>query len=214
MRRFDGRLTELVIGREEVLQFGCGLALICALAIKLPAAILMPIVFVVSSHRRWLIAGVAGGGVVIALASYVAFGAHLPDLGTQSGLVTDVGLPNLLGYGLGLGGETVALRAVLTVVLLVGVGLAAQWASRRSGDWIAPAGVAVFVLLVTLSWQAPWYVLWILPFAALTRRGHLRVATLVFGVYLIVAFVPAIDIAPPTSPLQHAQARDIDHLVH
>jgi hypothetical protein len=214
VRRLDGRLSELAIGREEVLQFGCGLALVCALAIKLPAAILMPIVLVVSSHRRWLIAGMAGGGVVIAIASYVAFGVHLPDLGTQSDLVTDVGLPNLLGYGLGLGGETVALRAVLTVVLLVGVGLAAQWASRRRGDWIAPAGVAVFGLLVTLSWQAPWYVLWILPFAALTRRGHLRVATLVFGVYLIVAFVPAIDIAPPTSPLQHAQARDIDHLVH
>jgi hypothetical protein len=214
IRLRDALPAQLVVAREEALHFACGLALVCAIAIKLPAAILLPIVFVVSSHRRWLLAGMAGAGVVMVLASLVAFGPHLPDLGTQSSLVTDVGLPSLLGYGLGLGGETVGLRAVLVITLVIAVAVCAQWARRRSGDWIAPAGVAVFVLLATLSWQAPWYVLWLLPFAALTRRAHLRVAALVFGVYLIVAFVPAIDITPPGSPLQHAQARETARLVH
>jgi hypothetical protein len=204
----------LVLEREQALQFGCGLALVCAVAIKLPAAILLPIVFVVACDRRWLLAGMAGAGLVIALASYVAFGAHLPDLGTQSSLVTPVGLPNLLGYGLGLGGETVDVRAILTIGLLAAAGGCALWARRRSGDWITPAGVAVLVLLATLSWQAPWYVLWLLPLAALTRRAHLRVAALVFGVYLLIAFVPAIDLAPPGSELQHTQARETAHLVH
>jgi hypothetical protein len=214
VRRLDVLLSDLALGRAEVLQFGCGLALVCALAIKLPAAILLPIVFVVSSHRRWLVAGIVGGGVVIVLAGYIAFGTHLPDLGTQSSLVTPVGLPNLLGYGLGLGGETDALRASLVVTLLGVVGACVVWAGRRSGDWIAPAGFAVLVLLATLSWQAPWYVLWLLPFAALTRRSHLRVATLLFGVYLLVAFAPAVNLAPPSSALQRAHARETARLVH
>jgi hypothetical protein len=213
-RRFDGLPRSLVAGRAEALEFGCGLALVCALAIKLPAAILLPIVFVVSSRRRWLLGGMAVAGVLVAVASYTAFGLHVPDLGTQSDLVTPVGLPNLLGYGLGLGGETVGLRGVLTVGLLVVVGVCAGWAGRRTGDWIAPAGVAILVLLVTLSWQAPWYVLWLLPFAALTRRPQLRVAALVVGVYLIVAFVPGTYLAPPGSPVEHAHASDTDYLAH
>jgi hypothetical protein len=204
----------LAANREQLLHFGCGLALICALAIKLPAAILLPIVLVVSNHRWWLLGGFATGGIAVVLASYIAFGTHLPDLATQSDLVTSVGLPNLLGYGLGLGGETVGLHAVMTGLLLVGVGLCTQWARRRGGDWIAPAGVAVLVLLATLSWQAPWYVVWLLPFAALARRPHLRVATLVFGIYLIVAFVPAVSLSPPGSPVQRAHAAEIDRLVH
>jgi hypothetical protein len=213
-RRLDVLPRDLALGRAEVLQFGCGLALVCAVAIKLPAAILLPIVFVVSTHRRWLVAGIAGGAAVIILAGYIAFGTHLPDLGTQSSLVTSVGLPNLLGYGLGLGGETNGLRALLVVGLLGVVGVCAVWARRRSGDWIAPAGFAVLVLLATLSWQAPWYVLWLLPFAALTRRPHLRVASLVFGVYLLVAFAPAINLAPPSSALQRVHAHEIARLVH
>jgi multisubunit Na+/H+ antiporter MnhC subunit len=213
-RSLAGLRGAVAAHREQALHFGCGLALICALAIKLPAAILLPIVFVVSSRRRWLLGGIAFGGVVVVLASYVAFGIHLPDLATQSDLVTGVGLPNLLGYGLGLGGETVGLHAVLTGLLLVVVALCTQWARSHGGDWIAPAAVAVFVLLATLSWQAPWYVLWLLPFAALTRRPHLRVATLVFGIYMIVAFVPSVSLSPPGSPLEHAHAREIDRLVN
>jgi hypothetical protein len=211
--RSERRIRAIAMTRAEFLNFGCGLALICALAIKLPAAILLPIVLVVSGNRRWLLAGMLGATVAILLASYLTFGANLPDLGTQSSLVTAVGLPNLLGFALGLGGETVGLRAVLTVGLLIVVGACWQWARRRSGDWIAPAGAAVFVLLLTLSWQAPWYILWLLPFAALTRRSHLRIATLIFGVYLILAFIPEVILVPPGSPLQHAQARLTQHLV-
>ncbi len=203
----------LAISREEILNLGCGVALVCALAIKLPAAILLPIVVVVSDHRRWLVAGMLGATGTIVVASYLTFGATLPDLGTQSSLVTSVGLPNLLGFGLGLGGETAGLRAVLTLSLLIVVGGCWQWARRRHGDWIAPAGAAVFVLLLTLSWQAPWYVLWLLPFAALTRRAHLRVAALVVGVYLIAAFVPEVILVPPGSPLQRADARITEYLV-
>jgi hypothetical protein len=201
--------------REKALQFSAGAVLVAAAAIKLPAAILVPILLAVAPRRAYLLAGMATGLLGVGLASYAAFGARLPDLGVQSNLVTAVGLPNLLGAGLGLGGETVGLREVLSAVLVVAVGLCAVWARRRHGDWIVPAGTAVLVLVLTLSWQAPWYVLWLLPLAALARRPHLRVATLLLGVYVVLAFTTNIvNLRPPSTPLQQVHSRETLHLVH
>ncbi len=56
-------------------------------------------------------------GVGVAAASLVAFGLHIPDLSTQSRLVTDESVPNLLGLAIGEGGETETLRALLSGVL-------------------------------------------------------------------------------------------------
>jgi hypothetical protein len=46
-------------------------------------------------------------------------------------------------------------------------------------------------LLVTLSWVLPWYVLWVLPLAALSSSRPLRRAATVLGVYLIIVWAPA-----------------------
>ena len=62
----------------------------------------------------WSLAGVA-----VAAASLIAFGLHIPDLSTQSRLVTSESVPNLLGLALGAGGETEGLRTVLSGVLIL-----------------------------------------------------------------------------------------------
>jgi hypothetical protein len=59
------------------------------------------------------------------------------------------------------------------------------------GRSITASGWASVALLVTLSWVLPWYVLWVLPLAALSSSRRLRTAALVLGVYLIVAWSPA-----------------------
>ncbi len=46
-------------------------------------------------------------------------------------------------------------------------------------------------LLVTLSWVLPWYILWVLPMAALSNSNRLRRATLLLGIYLMIAWAPA-----------------------
>jgi hypothetical protein len=189
-------------------------ALVTACAIKLPAAILAPILVVAAPRRRYLLAGMGAALLAVGLASYAAFGAHLPDLGVQSNLVTTVGLPNLLGVALGLGGEPAGLRTAVTGVLLTIVGLCAVWSHRRHGDWLVPGAVAVLALVLTLSWQAPWYVLWLLPLAALARRPHLRVATVVLGVYLIFAYTSLVNLRPPSTPLQQEQWHETKYLVH
>jgi hypothetical protein len=61
----------------------------------------------------------------------------------------------------------------------------------RRRDSITASGWASVALLVTLSWVLPWYVLWVLPLAALSSSRRLRSATLVLGVYFIIAWAPA-----------------------
>jgi len=125
-----------------------------------------------------------------AKSSVIAFGLHIPDLSTQSSLVTNVSVPNLIGLAIGAGGESEALHSVLTGVLVVSVLLCCVQAWRR-GAGVTASGWASVALLVTLSWVLPWYVLWVLPMAALSRSRRLRATALVLGVYLIVAWAPA-----------------------
>jgi hypothetical protein len=158
----------------------------------------------------------AAAVVLIGAGSLSAFGLHLPDLSTQGSLVTNESVPNLIGLALGSGGETEGLRLAMSGVLAASVLLCCLQAWRRSppesggsadrgGSAATPSinsggaadrllrasGWANVALLVTLSWVLPWYVLWVLPFAALSSSRRLRVTALVLGVYLILAWAPA-----------------------
>jgi hypothetical protein len=137
-----------------------------------------------------MVLGMALAGAIVAAASLIAFGLHVPDLSTQSRLVTDVSVPNLLGLAIGNGGETETLRAVLSGVLILTVLGCCVLAWRRR-DAITASGWVTVALLVTLGWVLPWYVLWVLPLAALSGSRRLRTTALVLGVYLIIAWAPA-----------------------
>jgi hypothetical protein len=152
-------------------------------------------------------------GAALAFASLIAFGLHIPDLSTQSQLVTSLSVPNLLGLLLGLGGESAGLRSLMDATLLGAVAVCcwALWSRGRgrgprlgavagpaaadaeSGEAraITAAGWASMALLLTLSWVLPWYVVWVLPLAALSSSRRLRTGALLFGVYLIVVWAPA-----------------------
>jgi hypothetical protein len=61
----------------------------------------------------------------------------------------------------------------------------------RRRDAITASGWVTIALLVTLGWVLPWYVLWVLPLAALSGSRRLRTTALVLGVYFIIAWAPA-----------------------
>jgi hypothetical protein len=139
---------------------------------------------------------------IVGAVSLVAFGLHIPDLNTQSRLVTNESVPNLIGLAVGAGGESETVRVVMSALLAASILLCCWSVWRRrspSGDARADEGERAFTasgwanvaLLVTLSWVLPWYVFWALPLAALSRSRRLRVAVLVLGAYLIVAWSPA-----------------------
>ena len=176
------------------LEISAGMALVTAAAIKASGAILIPVVLaaLLRSPRRvvQILLGMVLAGVAVAAASLIAFGLHVPDLSTQGKLVTNLSAPNLLGLALGAGGETEGLRTVLSGVLILVVVCSCVLAWRRR-DAITASGWVTVALLLTLGWVLPWYVLWLLPLAALSSSRRLRTTALVLGVYLIIAWSPA-----------------------
>jgi hypothetical protein len=125
----------------------------------------------------------------MAAVSLAAFGFHGPGLDTQSSLVTPLSPPNLLGLALGQGGATAPVRALVTVALVGTVG----WLlvrTARGYDWLAAAGWATLALVLSLSWEMPWYVLWPLPLAAVSSSVRLRRATLALTVFLFLTMAP------------------------
>jgi alpha-1,6-mannosyltransferase len=187
---FDGTPRPLPIGEPGPwLEMGAGAALAASVAIKASAAILVPVMIFGAPRRARFALGLLLGVLVLGGATVIAFGLNLPDVGQQNGLVVQAGIPNLLGYVVGAGGETAGLHQLLNYVLVVGVAACALW-SARSRRWITASGAAVLVLLLTLGWILPSYVLWLLPFAALARRRWLRATALVFGVYVFLFWMP------------------------
>lgn len=210
--------------RVGLADVGAGAAFVAATALKASGGILIPIVLagLLKTPRRMLrvIAGMILAGIVVGAASLIAFGVHLPDLSTQSSVVTSISLPNLLGLALGAGGETETLHTVLSVALALSLLVCCVMAYRRR-ESIAPSGWATVVLLVTLGWVLPWYILWLLPLAALSGSRRLRVSALVLGAYLIIAWAPAsgllwnaIGFQPAKTPLGRLHQRYVKELLN
>jgi hypothetical protein len=208
----------------QPLELAAGAAFVAAVAVKASGGLVIPVVLaaLLSYPRRLaqVLVGMIVAGLGIALISLLAFGPHLPDLSTQSRLVTDVSLPNLLGLAIGEGGESSTLRLLLSGVLVFSV-LACMALAWRRKDALTATGWATVALLVTLSWVLPWYVIWVLPLAALSRSRRLRITALALGVYLIFAWVPlsanvfnSIGFHPDKTPLGKLHQRYVKELLY
>jgi hypothetical protein len=206
------------------LDIGAGAAFVTAMSLKASAGILIPVVLaaLLRAPRRLLavLLGMLLAGLVLGACSLLAFGPHLPDLGTQGRLVISVSLPNLLGLALGQGGETDMMRALLSGAL-VGSVLASGFFAWRWRDSLTASGWATIALLLTLAWVLPWYILWVLPMAALSRSRKLRVATLALGAYLILTWMPlatamdsALGFHPSKTPLGELHQRYVKELLN
>jgi hypothetical protein len=132
-----------------------------------------------------VLTGAAAGAVVMAALSISLFGLSLPNLSQQSTLLTGISIPNVLGLVLHLGGGT----PLLLKIFIVGVVLVVAHQYFRNRDWIAGAGWATLALIASLSWLMPWYVVWLLPLAALVRSPRLRRVSIALTVYLILSFM-------------------------
>jgi hypothetical protein len=174
----------LLMTRREVVG---GAALVAAVGIKAAAGLLAPVLALGAPRGRRAIVGVAAGTVVLAEVTLLAFGAHLPDLRQQDRLVNTFSFPNLIGYAIGHGGADAAVRRFMTIVLVVGRAICVTGAWRRRSSTSA-AGWAGLLGVLCVSWLMPWYILWALPFAALSRSRTLRCTTVVMTAWLVIVW--------------------------
>jgi hypothetical protein len=166
-----------------------GAALMFAVAVKFTAILLLPFLLIAAApqaRRLRIVGGAAIAAIPLAALSVALFGLTIPNLSDQSTLLTDLSVPNLVGLAIGVGGGTPGLIRVANVALV----LATIYFLRRNRDWLSGAGWSTLALVASLAWLVPWYIVWVLPLAALGSSVRLRRAAVAFTVFLVLSFLP------------------------
>ncbi|HEX2393077.1 MAG TPA: glycosyltransferase 87 family protein [Solirubrobacterales bacterium] len=180
-----------LLARREA---AAGASLVAAAAIKLSAALLAPFALLAAARERSsgrLLAGAAGAMLAVGVAAHLAFGWEWLDAldvsNENQGRTSHLSVPITFARLSGLDPHAVRLAAILLFVALLLYLLVWTW---RGGDWVRAAAWAAFALLLATSWLLPWYLIWVLPLAAISRDRALIVLTLALTAYQLGARIP------------------------
>jgi alpha-1,6-mannosyltransferase len=170
-----GGVAAALAGRE----LAAGAGLVLAAAVKISGGLAAPFALISSRNRgSFLLGGLLAAAVVVAV-TIPLYGHGALDsfalLGDNQNLTTRLSLPRIASNL-----PLVSLDAARAVAL-VAYGFLLLWLLRwtwRGGDWVRAAAWATFGLLLATSWILPWYLLWVLPLAAIAEDRALVGATL------------------------------------
>ncbi len=184
-----------------------GVALVAAAATKASALFLAPFVFVATAKPQptglkhpdieenrpigRLLAGAGFAAAAVCGAAYLGFGwdwLHAFGLaGENQGRTSHLSLPITLARLTGLDPTTVRAAALTLYAALVIYLLVKTW---QGHDWLRAAAWAAFGLLLATSWLLPWYLIWPLPLAAISRDRTLQLLTLALTAYQLGVRIP------------------------
>jgi hypothetical protein len=166
---------------------------VLAVAVAVKATAIVPLLFalVERARRRRVLLGAAIAAGAVGVLALALFGPHLlAGLADQRKITSPRSVPGLLGRALGFAEPPVG----LTAGAAVGFVLAAAWllrATYRGRDWLDAAGWATVALLLALTWLMPWYLVWLLPLAALSHGPRLRYAAIALTFFMVgVRLIP------------------------
>jgi alpha-1,6-mannosyltransferase len=177
-----------VLGAREGLGAG---AFIAACATKSTAAIAIPFALLGTRRRARFLLGAVAALALLVLGAYLAFDWNWLHAFTLAGENQDrtshMSIPITAARLTGLDPTLVrtaalTLYAALVIYLLV-------WTSR-GGDWLRATAWATAGLLLATAWLLPWYLLWPLPAAALSRDRPLQLLLLGLTAYQLGARIP------------------------
>jgi Glycosyltransferase family 87 len=180
----------LLLTEREV---GGALAIVGAGAIKLSAGLLLPFLLIGARRPLRMLLGALAGAAGLAAVAFAVFGSHalsfvhVLSVQQQHGSLHSV--PKTVSQTFGLGSNPVGVR--LFAAGAFGVALAVLLArAYRGADWVTTAGWATLALLLATTWLLPWYVVWLVPLAALSESWPLRLATVALGAFVIALRIP------------------------
>ncbi|HEY6144951.1 MAG TPA: polyprenol phosphomannose-dependent alpha 1,6 mannosyltransferase MptB [Solirubrobacterales bacterium] len=172
-------------------ELSAGAALTAAVATKASAALLAPFVLVGTAKRSRFLAGAVIATVAIASAAWLTFGwdwLHGFGLaGENQSRTSYMSIPILAARLTGLDPGTT--RIVAAVFFLAALAYLLAW-TWRGGDWVRAGAWATLALLLATAWLLPWYLIWLLPLAAISRDRPLQLLTLVLTAYQLGARIP------------------------
>ena len=186
-----GGLLLALRGRERL---GAG-AIVLGAGIKATGGILLPFLFIGAKHRKQVVIGAAAAGALIIAVVLVFFGDHpfaaLLSFAGQGENISFKSFPGQVGQQLlGMDDVNYTLQTVANALLFGVVAALLYRAWKGRADWLESAGWATLALLLSLLWLMPWYIVWLLPLAAIVKDRRLRIAALVFGAFVTLMYIP------------------------
>jgi Glycosyltransferase family 87 len=184
------------------------IAVVASVGIKVTGGLVLPFLVLAPprARQRLEMAGIAGLSLaVLAAVGLIGFGAHalgfLSAVGEQQQMVSTHSVPAETARLVGLSGTPTWWRH-LFVGVFVAVLAVALWRTARGADWRVAAGWTTLALLFSSAWLLPWYVIWVLPLAAVGSDRRLRAATLIFCAYAVLIHLPLADPLLNPKPLR------------
>jgi hypothetical protein len=181
--------------------------MVAAAAIKLTAGVILALAIAsgggrrTRDHRRDVLVGAAGAGVLLVGLSFLWFGTgplHL--FATLQKVQSEGDWHSIPGFvGAVFGGSVGHVVGIVLGVILGLVSVALFWLTWQGRiDWINAGAWIALALLVTASSLLPWYVVWLLPLAALATDRRLWriaiIATSVVGALQLVGYIPHVTL--------------------
>jgi hypothetical protein len=187
--------------------FSAGAALTAAVATKLSAAFLAPFALLGARQpqptgRKYpymegnrpvgrVVLGGMGAAAAIGVAAWLAFGwdwLHGFGLaGENQSRTSYMSIPITTARLTGIDPDATRLTAALLFAATITALLIWTW---RGGDWLRAAAWAALALLLATSWLLPWYLIWLLPLAAISRDRPLQLLSLALTAYQLGARIP------------------------
>jgi hypothetical protein len=138
-----------------------------------------------------MLAGAGLAALVVGGVACLGFGRHWLDAfalaGENQGRTSHLSIPITTARLTGLDPDAVR-AAALTLYAAFVIYLLA-W-THRGNDWLRAAAWATTGLLLASAWLLPWYLLWPLPLAALSRDRALKLLVLALTAYQLGARIP------------------------
>lgn len=171
-----------------------GAGLIAAAAVKSAALLYAPLAIAGARgpDRRRLLAGLTAALLAVAAIGLAVFGPDVIEAvgvaGGNQDTISRWSVPATLSRLSGI--DVDLLRAALAVAYAAALAALLAW-TVRGGDWVRAAGWAALGLLVASAYMAPWYLIWLLPVAAISRDRALLVASAALTAFQVVNGMPA-----------------------
>jgi hypothetical protein len=164
-----------------------------AAGVKASAGLVLPYLVLGSRRLRSALIGVVAAAVLLLILGLAGFGTDVFQafglLSQNQGRSSRLAFPYLVS-------ELVGNRGVVRALFGLAFATVAAWTLwrvwRRGADPIRMAGWATAAILVATAWLVPWYLLWLLPLAALATDRRLTLVTLALSGWVLAIGVPGI----------------------